>query len=147
MINETIGPALVGQDMTNQLSIDKILANLPLTSHAAMLGANLLKLKPCIRVEDGKNVVGSKFMGNIKNCVKKYIEETLKMFNNPDHTRALVVYPSATVAMVKAAEETLEKYGKFKEVHFVNAGSVIASHCGPNTLGLMYLNDGDEGHY
>ena len=42
MINETIGPALVGQDITNQLTIDKILANIPLTSHVAMLSANLL---------------------------------------------------------------------------------------------------------
>lgn len=116
-------------------------------SMLSMLGANIMRIKPCIRVVDGKNKVGKKYMGNMDSCVKKYMEDTLQTFNTPDHTRAMITYPSMTDAMRKAIEEVLAKYGKFKEVLYTQAGSVISSHCGENTVGILYLNDGDEGHY
>ncbi len=115
-------------------------------SMLAMLGANLLKIKPSIQVVDGKNVVGRKYFGNMINCVKKYCEDTLKIYNNPDHTRVMITYSTATDEMVEAAKEVLNNYGKFKEILITQAGSVINSHCGKNTLGILYINDGDEGH-
>ena len=48
--------------------------------------------------------------------------------------------------MIDASKEVLQNYGKFKEIIVTQAGSVINSHCGKNTLGVLYLNDGDEGH-
>ena len=116
-------------------------------SMLSMLGANLMRIKPCIRVVDGKNKVGKKYIGNMDSCVRKYMEDTLQTFNTPDHTRAMITYPSMTDAMRKAVEEVLAKYGKFKEILYTQAGSVISSHCGENTVGILYLNDGDEGHY
>lgn len=116
-------------------------------SMLSMLGTNLMRIKPCIRVVDGKNKVGKKYMGSMDSCVRKYIEDTLQTFNTPDHTRVMITYPSMTDAMRKAVEETLAKYGKFKEILYTQAGSVISSHCGENTVGMLYLNDGDEGHY
>ena len=113
----------------------------------SVLGANLLRLKPSIQVVDGKNKVGKKYMGNIVNCVGKYVEDTLKEFNTPDHTRVMITYSTATQEMIDTAKSVLEKYGKFKEILITQAGSVINCHCGQNTLGVLYLNDGDEGHY
>jgi DegV family protein with EDD domain len=116
-------------------------------SMLSMLGANIMRIKPCIRVVDGKNKVGKKYIGNMDSCVRKYMEDTLQTFNTPDHTRVMITYPSMTDAMRKAVEEVLAKYGKFKEILYTQAGSVISSHCGENTVGILYLNDGDEGHY
>jgi len=48
--------------------------------------------------------------------------------------------------MLDAAKSVLDSYGKFKQIIFTQAGSVINSHCGKNTLGVLYINDGDEGH-
>lgn len=115
-------------------------------SMLSVLGANILRIKPCIQVVDGKNTVARKYMGNMISCVKKYCEDTLKIYNTPDHTRVMITYSTATPEMLETAKEVLESYGKFKEILITQAGSVINSHCGRNTLGVLYLNDGDEGH-
>lgn len=115
-------------------------------STLAMLGANLLRLKPSIHVKDGKNTVGKKYMGNMIGCIKKYAEDVLQEHNTPDHTRVFITYSTATQEMLDAAKSVLDNYGKFKEIIFTQAGSVINCHCGQNTLGVLYINDGDEGH-
>lgn len=115
-------------------------------STLAMLGANLLRLKPSIHVKDGKNTVGKKYMGNMIGCLKKYTEDVLQEYSNPDHTRVFITYSTATQEMLDTVKETLDNYGKFKEIIFTQAGSVINSHCGENTVGVLYINDGDEGH-
>lgn len=115
-------------------------------SMLSMLGANLLKIKPSIQVVNGRNVVGKKYFGNMVSCVKKYTEDTLEKYNNPDHTRVFITYSTATPEMIESAKEVLNNYGKFKEIIVTQAGSVINCHCGKNTLGVLYLNDGDEGH-
>ena len=116
-------------------------------SMLSMLGANLMHIKPSIKVTDGTNKVGKKYIGSMESCVKKYMEDILREFNNPNHTRVMITYSSITDGMKKSVQEVLEKYGKFKEVLYTQAGSVISSHCGPNTVGILYLNDGDKGHY
>lgn len=115
-------------------------------STLAMLGANLLRLKPSIHVKDGKNTVGKKYMGNMIGCLKKYAEDILQEHSTPDHTRVFITYSTATQEMLDAAKSVLDNYGKFKEIIFTQAGSVINCHCGQNTLGILYINDGDQGH-
>lgn len=116
-------------------------------SALSMLGANLMRIKPCIRVVDGKNKVAKKYMGNMESCVRKYIEDTLATFNTPDHTRCVITYSTMTDGMREVVEDCMNTYGKFKKVIYSPAGSVISSHCGENTVGLLYLDDGDEGHF
>ncbi len=113
-------------------------------SMLSLLGANILRLKPCLQLVNGEIKVTKKYMGSMPSCVKKYMEDELATYNNPDHTRCMVTYPSATPEMLQVAREVIEKYGKFKEVLFTNAGSVITSHCGENTIGILYINDGDH---
>ncbi|MBQ3048197.1 MAG: DegV family protein [Clostridia bacterium] len=115
-------------------------------SMLAVLGANLLRLKPSIHVKDGKNIVGKKYMGNMIGCIKKYIEDVLAEHSTPDHTRVMITYSTATQEMLDVAKSAVEAYGKFKEIIFTQAGSVINCHCGQNTLGILYINDGDENH-
>ena len=113
----------------------------------ALLGANLLRIKPCLQLKDGKIVVTKKYMGNMENALRKYVIDELNTYNNPDHTRIMITYTTASEGMLKVVKDELQKYGKFKEILETKAGSVITSHCGENTLGILYLNDGDEGHY
>lgn len=116
-------------------------------SMLSVLGANLMRLKPCIQVVDGENKVTRKYVGNMPSCITKYVEETLKIYNNPDTTRCMITYSTITPEILDAAKQAVAKFGKFKEVLITQAGSVINSHCGENTLGILYLNDGNEGHY
>lgn len=116
-------------------------------SMISMLGANLMRLKPCIQVVNGRNRVTRKYVGNMPACVEKFIDETLKIYNTPDHTRCTFTYSTTTPEILQSTKNAIEKYGKFKEVLITQAGSVINCHCGENTMGFFYLNDGDGDHY
>ena len=75
--------------------------------------------------------------------VDRYAKDTVKEYNTPDLKRAVIVYPSATPEMISAARTVLIEAG-FKEIIETTAGSTIACHCGPNTLGIFYFNAGNE---
>lgn len=104
-------------------------------------GANLLKLRPRIIVKDGKMSADKKYRGNMEKVVSKYCEETLYEFNTPDLDKVFITYTTATPEMVGAAKKALEDAG-FKNIYETHAGCTIASHCGGNTLGILYFNDG-----
>lgn len=116
-------------------------------STIAMLGANILRIKPSIKVENGKMGVGKKYMGNMISCLTKYVQDTINEYHTPDNTRVMVTYSTATQEMVDTTVKLLKDLTSFKEILVTKAGSVINSHCGENTLGILYLNDGNENHY
>jgi len=99
--------------------------------------ASVLKIKPKILVENGKMGVAKKYMGNINNCLIKYVEETLKS-NNPDKKRAFCTH-SSKMEISETIVKMLKEYG-FEEVYDCDASSTISSHCGPNTLGILFMN-------
>lgn len=107
-----------------------------------LLGANLLKIRPSILVDNGNMGMHKKYRGNMQDVVYKYINDTLNEFNNPDHEFCFITYSSATEEMLESAKKALAEYGKFKNVYYTNAGATITSHCGKNTLGILYYNDG-----
>ncbi len=106
----------------------------------AYFGANLLKLRPRIVVKGGKMGADKKYRGQMGKVVAKYCEDVLFESNNPDLDKVFITYTSATPEMVAQAREALENAG-FKNIYETNAGCTIASHCGANTLGILYFND------
>ena len=108
-----------------------------------LLGANLLKIRPRIIVKDGKMVSDKKFRGTMGSVIAKYCQETLAEFNTPDLKRVFITYTTATPEMIQAAKTACEEAG-FKEIIEARAGGTIASHCGANTLGIIYFNDGEK---
>ena len=107
-------------------------------STIALLGANLLKIKPQIVLDNGKMVVGKKYMGNIESCTKKYCADTIAMSGELDLDHAFVTYTAASDNMVQTAEQALKDAG-FKNIYKTFAGATITSHCGPNTLGILFI--------
>ncbi len=112
-------------------------------SSLQLLGANLLKIRPRIVLKEGTMISDKKFRGNMGGVVAKYCAETLKDFNTPDLKRAFITYTTATPEMLEAARKALSEAG-FQEILETRAGGTIASHCGANTLGILYFNDGKE---
>ena len=104
-------------------------------------GANLLRIRPQIVVKNGKMVPGKKYRGKYPVVVKKYCQDVLDEFNNPDLTRAFVTYTTADEEIVEYAKNSLIEKG-FKEVFVTRAGGTITSHCGEDCLGILYINDG-----
>lgn len=112
----------------------------------ALLGANLLKIKPSIEVHNGKMGMGKKYMGNFSKCVIKYVKDTLEKNNNPDTTRIFITHTQIDDEIVNEIKNYLKENTKFKEILETTAGCTVTSHCGPHTIGILYLNDG-EGQY
>lgn len=113
-------------------------------SSIALLGANILKIRPSIIVKDGSMGLHKKYMGKLEKCIEKYIIDTLNEFNTPDYSKVFLTYSSATPEMIETAINTLNEHAKFKNIYQTNASSTITSHCGENTLGIIYFNDGEN---
>ena len=108
-------------------------------SAVAALGANLLKLHPCIEVIDGKMSVTKKYRGSTEKAVAEYIKERLEGRTDLDFSRIIVVDTNEDDQLAAIARTYLEQDGRFREIIEVKAGCTIFSHCGPNVLGLMIM--------
>ncbi len=109
-------------------------------SGIALFGANLLKIRPQIVVSDGKMIPGKKYRGNFSHVVKNYCQDVIDTFNTPDLSKAFVTYTTADDEIIQIAKNYLTERG-FEKIYVTRAGATITSHCGENTLGILYLND------
>ena len=112
-------------------------------SALSYFGANLLHIRPQIIFKNGKMGPYKKYRGNMDKVVKNYCKDTLEEFNTPDLSVGFVTYTTATPEMIKEAKQSLLDKG-FKTIYETKAGATISSHCGENTLGILYINDGDK---
>ncbi len=110
-------------------------------SSVALLAGKLLKIRPQIIVKDGKMGSYRKYRGPMVKCIRQYCQDTLEEFCNIDKSVGFVTYSSATEDMIEIAKKALIDAG-FEKVYETQAGGTISSHCGPNTLGILYYNDG-----
>ncbi len=108
-------------------------------SSVAALGANLLKLRPCIEVKDGKMGVGKKYRGKYAKCIEEYVEDRLKNRDDLDASRIFITHTPCDEGVVETAMEAVRRYGHFEEILETTAGCTISTHCGPNTLGILYM--------
>ena len=107
-------------------------------SSAAALGANLLNLKPCIEVKDGKMSVGKKYRGTMTKSLSSYIKERLEGRDDIDPTTVFLTYTRVSDETMTAVREALNSTGVFESVIPAPAGSTISCHCGPGTLGILF---------
>jgi DegV family protein with EDD domain len=110
-------------------------------STLAMLGANILRLKPEIYVRNGKMGAGKKYHGKMEVAVMHYVEDTLAMFKNPDLEEVFITYSTVPDGLIDQIKARLTKRG-FKHIMVTRAGGTISCHCGPHCLGILYINDG-----
>ena len=108
-------------------------------SAVTALGANLLKLHPCVEVIGGKMSVTKKYRGSMEKVVAEYVRERLAGRTDIDTRRVFLVDTCRTPGLVDAARNALEADGRFEEIVESRAGCTIFCHCGPDTLGLIYL--------
>ena len=111
-------------------------------SAIAALGANLLKLKPCIEVKDGKMGVAKKYRGKITEVIPKYIKDKLADFDkiNPDKVFITHTMDDENIYIVDEMLKYIKDNYNFKNVYTSTAGCTVSVHCGPNTLGILYID-------
>ena len=110
-------------------------------SSVAALGANMLSLRPCIQVKDGKMGVGKKYRGAYQKCLLQYVKERLEGRNDIDLHRIFITESGGfTPEEVAEVEAAVRGYQPFEEVLHTRAGCTVSSHCGPRTLGILYFH-------
>ena len=108
-------------------------------SALAAFGANMLKLKPCIEVKDGAMGVCKKYRGKYSDVLKTYVSERLGDGSNIDDSRIFVTHAGCDEEVVKQVVEQVKATGIFKEVVLTRAGCTVSSHCGADTLGVLFI--------
>jgi len=107
-------------------------------SAIAHLGANLLNIKPCIEVIDGKMGVGKKYRGKYVAILEKYIADRLADVQVDDEF-AFFTHSESDPEYIKIGYEAVINSGKFKKVYKTEAGCTITTHCGKNTMGVLFI--------
>jgi len=108
-------------------------------SSLAALGANLLKLNPCIEVVQGKMEVGKKYRGNFDKIILQYVDDKLKGRNDIDTKRIFVTYPPTMKdELIAEIVERIKSHCDFDEIICCDAGCVISNHCGPICVGILF---------
>ncbi len=104
------------------------------------LGANLLKLKPCIEVIDGKMIPSKKYRGNIDRVILDYVTDRLKDRNDIVYDRIFITHTKCNPETIRLVRDRVTKLcPNFNEIIETTAGCTVTSHCGPNTLGVLFV--------
>jgi DegV family protein with EDD domain len=108
-------------------------------SSLAYLGANLLKLRPQIVVQNGKMKAAHKYRGKMEKVVADYCTDVLRENPNADKRICFITHSRATQEMIDVAYAIVKDAG-FEKIYQTIAGCTVSSHCGKNTLGILFLN-------
>lgn len=109
-------------------------------SGVSALGANIIKIKPCIEVTDGTMKVGKKYRGSLNRTVKAYIDDRLEDIDSIDSKRIFITNTTHDTELIEIVKEKIESKNYFNEVIVTKTSGTIACHCGPGTLGVLYMN-------
>ena len=108
-------------------------------SGAAALGANLLSLKPCIEVKDGKMVVVKKYRGHFEKCMVSYVKDRLTDRDDLDNGTVFITHTDVSPESLEVVRSAVAEAGHFKAVYETVAGCTVSCHCGPGTMGILFV--------
>ncbi|MBR5109923.1 MAG: DegV family protein [Clostridia bacterium] len=110
-------------------------------SSIVALGGKLLHIKPQIAVVDGSMKMVDKYRGSLEKCVDKYVKGLLKDRKDLRLDRIFITHSPVSEEAVRIARETIKKYADFKDENIfeTSANCTIACHCGPGTLGVLFM--------
>jgi len=108
-------------------------------SAVAALGANLMKLRPEIEMKGGKLAVAKKYRGSIERSVSDYIKGRLANRDDVDLSRIFVTHSGVPDEVLTMAVDLVKSLHPFENVYTSRAGCTISSHCGPETLGVLFF--------
>ena len=112
---------------------------IPSGTAVAALGANLLQLRPCIEVHDGKMQVGKKYRGSFERCIRQYVSDRLKGRTDIRTDRIFVTHSHCDAKTVEMVKQCVLEAQPFDTVYETVAGCTISCHCGPGCLGILFV--------
>lgn len=109
-------------------------------SAVAMLGANLLNLKPCIIVQDNKMVVAKKYRGHYAKCMEKYVRDRLADSADILSERIFITHTPVSDEVLETVHRTVRACISFEHIYETTAGGTISCHCGEGCLGILFIH-------
>jgi DegV family protein with EDD domain len=134
-------------EFVNRIEVSFVVENLTYLvkggrcSSAAALGANLLNLKPCIELKDGKMSVGKKYRGSYDKCLANYVKDRLADREDIDWEKVFITYTPVADSALNQVRSAVAELGHFANTWEAHAGCTISCHCGPGTLGIVFVRN------
>lgn len=110
-------------------------------SLATALGANILHLRTCVEVSGGRMMVKKKYRGSYESAVAAYIRDRLAGRRDVRRGTVFVTHSGVPRSVVQAARSALLRSADFNEVLETRAGCAVSCHCGPMTLGVLFMTE------
>ena len=107
---------------------------------AAMAGSTF-KLHPCISVINGKMQAGKKYRGKMEKVIHDYIEDLKLELQKARSNRVFITHSGCDIAIINSVKAQLMELNHFEDILVTRAGGVISSHCGPGTLGVLFITE------
>lgn len=105
---------------------------------SAMAGS-MLKIHPKIVVADGKMVPDEKYRGKMSVVVMRYVKDMEEDLKHAKKDRVFITHSGSEEAVIEEVRQYLESLNRFSEILITRAGGVVSSHCGPGTLGVLFI--------
>ena len=110
-------------------------------SGVAALAGGALKLHPKIVVENGGMKPDKKYRGKMNSAILSYVRDLEPQIKNAKSDRVFITHSGCEEEIIDSIYQYLEELGLFKEILITRAGGVISSHCGPGTLGVLFIEN------
>ncbi|MBQ6655451.1 MAG: DegV family protein [Erysipelotrichaceae bacterium] len=101
--------------------------------------ASMLNIKPCIMVRNGKMIVGRKYHGKLKVVVKKYVNEIIEEAGDIDREFGFITHSGCDKQLVDEVYRQVSEMNIFDKIFITRAGCTVSSHCGPDTIGVLFI--------
>ena len=105
---------------------------------AKALAAKVMKIHPSIVMDDGSLGLGKKYMGNLARSCAQYVKDIAEEYKAYDDSICFITHSPTDQAIIDIVTEKVKEYFKFEQIFETTAGSTVTSHCGPNTIGIIF---------
>lgn len=113
-------------------------------SGVAALAGGALRLHPKIVVEHGAMKPDKKYRGKLTSVILNYVKDLEPMLKNARTDRVFITHSGCDEALIQNIFQEVENLKLFDEILLTRAGGVISSHCGPGTLGVIFIEKESE---
>lgn len=110
------------------------------------LAGSMLQLHPKIIVQDGKMTVSKKYRGSIQKAIAAYVSDLQPQLEKSKKNRVFITHSGCSDEILSQVNDQLESMHHFDEILVTRAGGVISSHCGPSTLGVLFIEEPEDPH-
>lgn len=110
-------------------------------SGVALFGANIMKIRPALKLVDGKIEVFKKYRGKMENVYRQYIKDQLSGKKIRRGHVFLTESGEISPEVIEELKELVKEESGCVELHHTRAGCTVSAHCGPKTLGVLFIEE------